>query len=64
MKKRIYSLYKGEEWIKDGTRKELAEYLGVKERTITFYGTPTYAKRGKKENSKRKAIIYVGKEEV
>ena len=59
--KKIYSLYKGDKWIKDGTKKELAEYLGVKEETITFYGTPTYAKRGKK-NSNRKCVICVGKE--
>ena len=50
MNKRIYALYKGDEWITDGTKEELASYLGVKVRTIIFYTTPTWKKRSK-ENS-------------
>lgn len=45
MKKRIYALYKGDKWLTDGTREELAKYLNVKERTIHFYSTPTWRKR-------------------
>ena len=50
MKKRIYALYKGDEWITDGIKEELASYLGVKVKTIIFYTTPTW-KRRRKENS-------------
>ena len=45
MKKRIYALYKGDKWITDGTREELAKYLNVKVKTIDFYSTPTWRKR-------------------
>lgn len=44
---KIYALYKGDKWITDGTRKELADYLGVKERTIYFYSSEVYKKRKK-----------------
>lgn len=42
-----YALYRNDELLTVGTKKELADYLGVKERTIHFYSTPTYAKRNK-----------------
>lgn len=42
---KIYALYKGDKWITDGTRKELADYLGVNERTIYFYSSEVYKKR-------------------
>ncbi len=43
----FYALYKGDEILTIGTKKELALYLGVKERTIEYYITPTYRKRNK-----------------
>lgn len=46
-KRKIYALYHGDEFKIVGTIKELAEYLGVSERTIKFYSTPTYKKRVK-----------------
>src|SRR5699024_6685922 len=42
----IYAYYKGDEYQRSGTIKELAEYYGVKEGTIRYYASPTYAKRG------------------
>lgn len=44
-KMKIYALYHGDTFLKVGTKKELAEYLGVKEQTIYFYTTEIYAKR-------------------
>lgn len=44
-KKRIYALYRGDKWITDGTREELAKYLNVKVKTIDFYTTPVWRKR-------------------
>ena len=41
---KIYALYWGDKFLTLGTRKELAEYLGVKERTIYFYTTEVYKK--------------------
>lgn len=42
---KIYALYHGDKWITDGTRKELAKYLGVKEKTIYFYSSEVYKQR-------------------
>lgn len=47
---KTYALYKGDEFIDLGTTKELAEKIGVSERSIRFYSTPTYVKRNNKEN--------------
>lgn len=53
-KKKIYALYKGDEWITDGTKEELAEYLNVKIRTIDFYSTRRW-----KERSKSKSYLII-----
>lgn len=58
--KKIYALYKGDNYITDGTKEELAKYLNVKVRTIEFYLSPTYAKRGRGINGNRKKVIYLG----
>lgn len=42
-----YALYKGDTFIMIGKIKEIAKYLGVSERTVHFYSTPTYMKRNK-----------------
>lgn len=49
-KEKVYALYKGDNFIDLGTRKELAERIGVGERTIYFYSTETYQKRNKDGN--------------
>ena len=45
MKKKIYALYKGDEFIDIGTKEYLANLLGVTKKTIEFYATPTKIKR-------------------
>lgn len=40
-----YALYKGEELLAIGTKREIAEQLGVSASTIGYYGTPVYARR-------------------
>ena len=51
MKKPIYyALYKGDEPLCVGTKKELALYLEVKEETINFYKSKAYKKRNTKGN--------------
>lgn len=59
---RIYALYKGDKWLLDGTKQELADYLGVKLRTISFYMSPTYAKRGKGSLGNRLKVEFLGVE--
>ena len=57
-----YALYKGDQFIDLGTRKYLAELLGVTEQTIYFYSTPTYKKRGG-ENNNRYVVIEIEDDE-
>lgn len=45
MQVKEYALYKGEELLAMGTKREIAEQLGVKPSTIGYYGTPVYARR-------------------
>lgn len=42
---KMYALYHGDTFIDLGTKKYLAELLGVHPRTINFYMTPTHLKR-------------------
>lgn len=44
-KENIYALYKGDKFITEGTKKEIAEYTGLKVKTLSFYGTNAYLKR-------------------
>lgn len=45
MQAKEFALYKGEELIAMGTKREIAEQLGVSASTIGYYGTPVYARR-------------------
>lgn len=40
MQVKEYALYKGEELIAMGTKREIAEKLGVSPSTVGYYGTP------------------------
>ena len=42
---KIYALYKGDEYITDGTLEELARKTGKKEATLKFMTTPSYVSR-------------------
>lgn len=57
---RIYALYKGDEFLIAGTKQELADYLGVKIRTIDFYMSKTYEER---TNGNSYKVIFLGVEE-
>ena len=59
MKKvRIYALYHDDEFLIAETRHELANYLGVKDRTITFYLSNVHKKRIKQGY----IVIFIGVE--
>lgn len=45
MRAKEYALYKGEELLAMGTKREIAEQLGVSVSTVGYYGTPVYARR-------------------
>lgn len=40
-----YALYRGDKFLVQGTIKEIAKYMGVKESTIMFYQSPNWKKR-------------------
>lgn len=40
-----YALYKGDELLAMGTKREIAEQLGISVDTVTLYGTPSHARR-------------------
>lgn len=52
MQVKEYALYKGEEIVAMGTKREIAEQLGISVHAVTCYGTPSYARRTS-ENARR-----------
>lgn len=52
MQAKEYALYKGEELLAMGTKREIAKQLGVSASTVGYYGTPVYARRTS-ENGRR-----------
>ena len=54
-----YILYKGEEEVAEGTVRDIAHQLGVKENTVYGYNTPSYKRRIKPEN--RRVLVKLGK---
>ena len=40
----IYALYKGDKFITEGTKKQIAKCIGVKVNTISYYATKAYEK--------------------
>lgn len=59
----IYAVYKGEEFLCEGTVHECAEYLKVKPETVWWWGTIQNKKRGEgktargKEKKRRMAFV-------
>lgn len=51
MQVKEYALYKGEELPAMGTKREIAEQLGVSVNSISHYGTPVYARRTSENGS-------------
>ena len=56
-KEKVYALYKGDELLEIGTKKESAERFGVKVKTIGYYSTPAYQKRTSPEKGRRLVVL-------
>lgn len=54
-----YAIYKGEQFICEGTAKELYEKLGLKEKTIYWLSSPANLRRDK---SNRKIAVKIEEE--
>lgn len=52
-----YAIYKGDDLIITGTRRECAEELGVKPDTISYYCSQTYRKKLEKRGGGLSATI-------
>lgn len=52
MRAKEFALYKGEELLAMGTKREIAKQLGVSASTVGYCGTPVYARRTS-ENGRR-----------
>lgn len=44
-KKTWYAVYRGDEFIVQGTKEECAKYLGIKEESVVFLATPSNEKK-------------------
>lgn len=44
-KEKYYALYRGDEYITQGTKVEIAKFLGIAPNSVAHYGTPVYQKR-------------------
>lgn len=53
MQVKEYALYKGEELLAMGTKREIAEQIGVSASTVGYYGTPVCARRTSEERGRR-----------
>ena len=63
-KKKVYSLYKGDNEIAFGTVKEIAKQLGISELTVRVYKTAWYKNRpAKRKNKNRRELVVVEDEE-
>lgn len=58
-KKRIYAIYKGEDFLFEGTAKECAEHFKVKKETVWFWNSEVNKRRNKKV---RKIAIVIEEE--
>lgn len=56
---REYALYKGDEFICLGTLRQIADYTGLDEKTIRYYGTKAYRNKWVNDGRDRKILIKI-----
>jgi hypothetical protein len=54
-----YAVYKGDDLLCMGTAKDCSEYLGVQEKTVRFYLTPSYKNRVARRKKARNFITVI-----
>ena len=61
----IYAMYKGEEFLCEGTKEEICKFGGIKPKTFEFYRSRYYKTHRVGNPSKRKIIIRIdGKDKI
>ncbi len=63
MKRKIYALYKGDNFLDVGTLDELATRKKLKKNTLLFKASPTYSSRTKYSDSERVYFIFEEEQE-
>ena len=59
----IYAVYKGENYIYDGTSDEICNELGIKKATFNFYRSNWYKKNRQTKKNNRIIIVRIDKED-
>lgn len=60
---RQYALYKGDEFIAEGTPREIARKIGKTFDTLIFYTTPAYQRRVEKAKRQRLEMVEIEDDE-
>ena len=61
----VYAVYKGDNFLCEGTREEICKQMGIKRKTFGFYRSNYYKQNRAKDSSKRKIIIRIdGKDKI
>ena len=53
MQMKEFALYKGDGLLAMGTKREIAKKFGISVRSVTCYGTPSYAQRTSEKYGRR-----------
>lgn len=62
---KVYAAYRGEKYLYDGTKRELAEFLKIPARKMDYLATPSVCKRAEIAGAKSNtlALFFIGYEE-
>lgn len=63
IKPRWYAVYRGDDFIVQGTKEDCAKYLGVTTKTVCFMSTPAYHKRRSESPGTNHLIVIKVKDE-
>ena len=63
MARKEYAMYKGDKLLAVGTSREIAKELGIKQKTVWWYLSPSYQKRRKSGKNRQELIRLDDKEE-
>lgn len=58
VRKNIYAVYKGDEFLFSGTSTECSQYLGIKESSFYRLGSPAYKKRFPKNRPSKAFVMF------
>lgn len=57
----IYAMYKGDEFLCEGTKNEICNYMNIKENTFNFYRTKHYIVNRNSRYNNRRMVFRIDK---